>query len=67
MYVCKEHEFYNGICPALNDKCCNSKFPCGNQITLKEYEIKRTEFLKAKTLIESCGYKVIKINTLSKE
>lgn len=61
MWICKDYDFYRGLCPALqNGRYCTSKFPCSNKISLEEYSIGRAEFLKAKRLIKSCGYEVIK-------
>lgn len=60
MWVCKEADFYKGICPSLDVYICNSKFPCGNKITFTEYVKCQSKVLKAKALLEECGYRVIK-------
>lgn len=60
MWVCKEADFYNGICPALNVYICNSQFPCGNKISYTEHVIGQEEVIKAKALLERCGYTVSK-------
>lgn len=60
MWVCKEADFYNGVCPSLDVYICNSNFPCGNKISYTEYIVGQEKVLKAKAILEQCGYKIIK-------
>lgn len=60
-WVCSNSDFYDGICPAIIDHLyCDSRYPCKYKISEYEYEQDKQQILKAKTLLEKCGYVITK-------